>query len=106
VRGEPEGFREFVLARSPALLRTAWMLTGDSQLAEDQVAGIPRDRARCRRFRAMARQIELHPAPKEVRTLGLAHMPSMSEGSPADHKLIAGARSGSRRAFQDCARRS
>ena len=35
VAGEPEGFREFVLARSPALLRTAWMLTGDAQLAED-----------------------------------------------------------------------
>ncbi|MFL6239688.1 MAG: SigE family RNA polymerase sigma factor [Actinomycetes bacterium] len=32
---EPEGFREFVAARSPALLRTAWMLTGDAQLAED-----------------------------------------------------------------------
>jgi RNA polymerase sigma-70 factor (sigma-E family) len=35
VAGEPDGFREFVLARSPALLRTAWMLTGDTQLAED-----------------------------------------------------------------------
>ena len=32
---EPDGFREFVAARSPALLRTAWMLTGDAQLAED-----------------------------------------------------------------------
>jgi RNA polymerase sigma-70 factor (sigma-E family) len=32
---EPEGFREFVAARSPALLRTAWMLTGDAWLAED-----------------------------------------------------------------------
>ena len=32
---EPEGFREFVVARSPALLRTAWMLTGDAQMAED-----------------------------------------------------------------------
>jgi RNA polymerase sigma-70 factor (sigma-E family) len=32
---EPEGFREFVAARSPALLRTAWMLTGDAHLAED-----------------------------------------------------------------------
>ena len=32
---EPEGFREFVAARSPALLRTAWMLTGDTHLAED-----------------------------------------------------------------------
>lgn len=32
---EPEGFREFVVARSPALLRTAWMLTGDAALAED-----------------------------------------------------------------------
>lgn len=35
MRGEPEGFREFVLARSHALLRTAWMLTGDTQTAED-----------------------------------------------------------------------
>jgi RNA polymerase sigma-70 factor (sigma-E family) len=32
---EPEGFREFVAARSPALLRVAWMLTGDAHLAED-----------------------------------------------------------------------
>ncbi|MDQ1292788.1 MAG: hypothetical protein QG608_668 [Actinomycetota bacterium] len=32
---EPEGFREFVTGRSPALLRTAWMLTGEQQLAED-----------------------------------------------------------------------
>lgn len=29
------GFAEFVASRSPALLRTAWMLTGDAQLAED-----------------------------------------------------------------------
>jgi len=33
--GEPVGFREFVAARSPALLRTAWLLTGDAHLAED-----------------------------------------------------------------------
>lgn len=32
---EPEGFRDFVVARSPALLRTAWMLTGDAAAAED-----------------------------------------------------------------------
>ncbi len=32
---EPDGFREFVVARSPALLRTAWMLTGDAAAAED-----------------------------------------------------------------------
>jgi RNA polymerase sigma-70 factor (sigma-E family) len=32
---DPPGFREFVVARSPALLRTAWLLTGDAQLAED-----------------------------------------------------------------------
>lgn len=32
---EPDGFREFVEARSPALLRTAWMLTGDASSAED-----------------------------------------------------------------------
>jgi RNA polymerase sigma-70 factor (sigma-E family) len=35
VRTEPSGFREFVVARSPALLRTAWMLTGDQAAAED-----------------------------------------------------------------------
>jgi RNA polymerase sigma-70 factor (sigma-E family) len=35
MRGEPAGFGEFVAGRSPALLRTAWMLTGDAQLAED-----------------------------------------------------------------------
>src|SRR4051794_34580837 len=33
--GEPDGFREFVVARSPSLLRTAWMLTGDASTAED-----------------------------------------------------------------------
>ena len=31
------GFEEFVAARSPALLRTAWLLTGDDGLAEDLV---------------------------------------------------------------------
>jgi RNA polymerase sigma-70 factor (sigma-E family) len=34
---EPEGFREFVAARSPALLRSAWLLTGDEELAQDLV---------------------------------------------------------------------
>lgn len=32
---EPPGFREYVETRSPALLRTAWMLTGNSATAED-----------------------------------------------------------------------
>lgn len=32
---EPDGFREFVAGRSPSLLRTAWMLTGDAASAED-----------------------------------------------------------------------
>lgn len=35
MRTEPAGFREFVVARSPSLLRTAWMLTGDPVAAED-----------------------------------------------------------------------
>jgi DNA-directed RNA polymerase specialized sigma24 family protein len=30
-----DGFREFVTARSPALLRTAYLLLGDRALAED-----------------------------------------------------------------------
>jgi RNA polymerase sigma-70 factor (sigma-E family) len=34
---EPEGFREFVNARSKALLRSAWLLTGDWGAAEDLV---------------------------------------------------------------------
>jgi len=34
---EPVGFGEFVAARSPALLRSAWLLTGDEALAEDLV---------------------------------------------------------------------
>jgi RNA polymerase sigma-70 factor (sigma-E family) len=34
---DPDGFREFVHARSPQLLRTAWLLTGDWQHAEDLV---------------------------------------------------------------------
>ena len=34
---EPEGFREFVQARSNALLRSGWLLTGDWPSAEDLV---------------------------------------------------------------------
>src|SRR3954447_4076424 len=34
---EPDGFREFVAARSRALLRTAWLLTGDWATAQDLV---------------------------------------------------------------------
>ena len=34
---EDEAFRGFVAARGPALLRTAYLLTGDQQLAEDLV---------------------------------------------------------------------
>ncbi len=33
----PEGFAEFVAARSPALIATAWLLTGDHGRAEDLV---------------------------------------------------------------------
>ncbi|GAA1794804.1 SigE family RNA polymerase sigma factor [Nocardioides hankookensis] len=32
---EPVGFRDFVEARSASLLRTAWMLTGETAAAED-----------------------------------------------------------------------
>ena len=34
---EPDGFREYVVARSPALTRAAWLLTGDQTAAEDLV---------------------------------------------------------------------
>jgi RNA polymerase sigma-70 factor (sigma-E family) len=34
---EPAGFAEFVAARSPALLRAAWLLTGDGAAAQDLV---------------------------------------------------------------------
>lgn len=34
---EPEGFRAFVETRSPALLRSGWLLTGDWTSAEDLV---------------------------------------------------------------------
>jgi len=33
--GDDEGFRTFVIARSPALLRTGYLLLGDRALAED-----------------------------------------------------------------------
>ncbi len=36
-RGEPDGFRDFVAARSGALLRAGWLLTGDWPAAEDLV---------------------------------------------------------------------
>jgi len=35
--GDDGGFREFVAARSPALLRTAFLLVGERALAEDLV---------------------------------------------------------------------
>jgi RNA polymerase sigma-70 factor (sigma-E family) len=35
--GEPEGFREFVAARSPSLVRAAWLLTGNEATAHDLV---------------------------------------------------------------------
>src|SRR5215467_1471508 len=35
--GEPAGFRDFVAARQRALLRSAWLLTGDWHAAEDIV---------------------------------------------------------------------
>jgi RNA polymerase sigma-70 factor (sigma-E family) len=35
--GEPDGFRAFVESRSPALLRSGWLLTGDWPSAEDLV---------------------------------------------------------------------
>lgn len=34
---EPEGFGEFVAARSAALVRIAWLLTGDEGQAQDLV---------------------------------------------------------------------
>ena len=34
---EPEGFREYVEARSPALMRAAWLLTGNESAAQDLV---------------------------------------------------------------------
>lgn len=34
---EPEGFRDYVAARSPALMRAAWLLTGNEASAEDLV---------------------------------------------------------------------
>jgi RNA polymerase sigma-70 factor (sigma-E family) len=33
--GEPEGFREFVAARSAAMLQSAWLLTGHQASAQD-----------------------------------------------------------------------
>jgi len=36
---DDESFRRFVEARRPALLRTAWLLTGDANEAEDLVQG-------------------------------------------------------------------
>jgi RNA polymerase sigma-70 factor (sigma-E family) len=34
---EPDGFREFIVARSAALVRSAWLLTGDEAMAQDLV---------------------------------------------------------------------
>ncbi|MFC7646299.1 sigma factor [Streptosporangium lutulentum] len=35
-----DGFREFVLARQQALMRTAYLLTGDAHLAEDLLQSV------------------------------------------------------------------
>lgn len=56
MRTEPAGFREFVVARSPALLRTAWMLTGDHVAAEDLL-----QTALARTWPHWARVAEGHP---------------------------------------------
>ncbi|WP_433528921.1 hypothetical protein ACQPYA_21650 [Micromonospora sp. CA-263727] len=42
----PEGFDEFVVTRSPRLLRTAFLLTRDWALAEDLLPAPPRLRHR------------------------------------------------------------
>jgi len=34
---EPDGFRDFVVARSAALVRSAWLLTGNDDSAHDLV---------------------------------------------------------------------
>jgi RNA polymerase sigma-70 factor (sigma-E family) len=34
---EPDGFRDFVAARSPALVRSAWLMTGNEASAQDLV---------------------------------------------------------------------
>lgn len=34
---EPDGFRDFVVARTPALVRSAWLLTGNEATAQDLV---------------------------------------------------------------------
>lgn len=34
---EPDGFRDFVVGRSPALIRSAWLLTGSEATAQDLV---------------------------------------------------------------------
>jgi DNA-directed RNA polymerase specialized sigma24 family protein len=46
------GFRGFVVARSPSLARTAYLLTGDRQLAEDLVQEAPTRVASRRLLRA------------------------------------------------------
>jgi RNA polymerase sigma-70 factor (sigma-E family) len=56
VRSEPPGFREFVESRSAALLRTAWMLTGDEAAAEDLLQN-----ALARTWPHWARVAEGHP---------------------------------------------
>jgi RNA polymerase sigma-70 factor (sigma-E family) len=35
--GEPDGFRDYVVVRSAALVRSAWLLTGDEGTAQDLV---------------------------------------------------------------------
>jgi RNA polymerase sigma-70 factor (sigma-E family) len=51
---EPVGFRDFVAARSAALLRSAWLLTGDMATAQDLVrAALVKSR---RRWPRLARE--------------------------------------------------
>src|SRR5271154_6378164 len=51
---EPDGFRDFVEARSPALLRSGWLLTGDWPAAED--LGQTALAAACPRWDSLRRQ--------------------------------------------------
>jgi RNA polymerase sigma-70 factor (sigma-E family) len=100
---DPEGFHEFVLARGPALSRTAFLLTGDHHLAADLLQeALVRTVTRWRRISAggdpeayvrtvMLNQLRTWRRPRRLSFFTAAEMPepAVADGSnDSDQKVM------------------
>ncbi|WP_283132798.1 SigE family RNA polymerase sigma factor [Rhizohabitans arisaemae] len=99
-----EGFREFVLARGPALSRTAFLLTGDHALAEDLLQEtLVKTAARWRRAmrdgnpegyvrKIMLNQMRTWRRPRRLTFLTVGEVPETAAGadeaSQAERKVL------------------